>query len=1018
MKIPRARNTAPKKKVRSVRAALAVVCVGLLALCVAVVTGIAEPASSSASPATCPLGSTLQTPSGGSDSDAQCVVTATGTPVGAVKHVWLIILENKSYDENFTGLNQNSYLWQTLPQQGALLTHYYGTGHFSMDNYISLVSGQSPSYATQDDCATSANMTNSNDGIIKTGTVGTGTDTDHTTDAGGKNTTAPTTDGASNGNYGQLLVHGGVNAALGNNGCVYPTNVPTVFNQYNAAGVPWKAYAQDLGGAQPVGSATYVTGSTPGVTDTVPGREDGACGYPGTASNDPVTSPTNVTSPSGIITSFTGAQPANANGNGKPADQYVAKHFPTAWFTSLTGEQAGTQSNISYPAAGPLNNPTTAEYDGPGAPTSGAADGNCDANHVANLDDPTYGLAHDLTLPAAQVPAFSWITPNNCSDAHDASCQGNNLSGAFNADGTPNYTPANLPADDPEAVPPTNYTGGLYASDLFLRYYIPLIEQSAAFKDGGLIDITFDEANPPFTTGNSFNNEPAPGDISLYSAPADQPTFGSPGSQYPGANSLYGAYGALADAAGENVNGKDVPTEPTGPNDPEVTDASGNQLQPGPGASGFIDRLAGTPGLSGNDSVSPGAAVGEGAMVAPGSSLVTDPKINAQDTGRLVSASDGSAAIPPDTFVGSVSDTGPYTLQGNASASGASNNYAKPWIGTFQLVNDSGQPVSLPNGFNGNINLSAEGATSTVGTGACTSTNVLATNSACKTADPLLDTTDFTPGGGDTGTVLISPLITPGTVSHTYYNHYSTLRTIEDLLLTGQSCTDTTLVVGTVCGGLDGQGHIGYAAQAGLGDFGPDVFTAQQFTTAPVPSGYQAVSGSGSTTLYCPDHADLGHPGRPGRGGKGGFDGAGGTGGTPGCGNNGGDGGNGGNGSSATGTGGTGGNGGNASCAPEEWVGVWLTATGASTTPYDTPPCDGHGGDGGDAGDGGNGKGTLPGGNGGNGGSGFLGNHGGRGGDGGNAGNGKNAGPGQPGADGTDATATQNGQNGQNGAHG
>ena len=26
-----------------------------------------------------------------------------------------------------------------------------------------------------------------------------------------------------------------------------------------------------------------------------------------------------------------------------------------------------------------------------------------------------------------------------------------------------------------------------------------MIEKSAAFKDGGLIDITFDEANPPFT---------------------------------------------------------------------------------------------------------------------------------------------------------------------------------------------------------------------------------------------------------------------------------------------------------------------------------------------------------------------------------------------------------------------------------------------------------------------------------------------------------------------------------------
>ncbi len=36
---------------------------------------------------------------------------------------------------------------------------------------------------------------------------------------------------------------------------------------------------------------------------------------------------------------------------------------------------------------------------------------------------------------------------------------------------------------------------------------IPKIEASAAFRDGGLIDITFDEAYPPFTyTGNSFAN--------------------------------------------------------------------------------------------------------------------------------------------------------------------------------------------------------------------------------------------------------------------------------------------------------------------------------------------------------------------------------------------------------------------------------------------------------------------------------------------------------------------------------
>jgi len=79
--------------------------------------------------------------------------------------------------------------------------------------------------------------------------------------------------------------------------------------------------------------------------------------------------------------------------------------------------------------------------------------------------------------------------------------------------------------------------------------------------------------------------------------------------------------------------------------------------------------------------------------------------------------------------------------------------------------------------------------------------------------DPLYDTVDATNGGGDTGSVLISPYITPGTVSNVYYNHYSWLRTIEDLFnVKGAS------------GGLDGQGHIGYAAQPGLAPFGPDVF--------------------------------------------------------------------------------------------------------------------------------------------------------------------------------------------------
>ena len=75
-----------------------------------------------------------------------------GIQPGKIKHVWLIILENKSYDATFTGLNRNTYLWRTLPSQGVLLKNYFGTGHFSFDNYISLVSGQATQADTQVDC--------------------------------------------------------------------------------------------------------------------------------------------------------------------------------------------------------------------------------------------------------------------------------------------------------------------------------------------------------------------------------------------------------------------------------------------------------------------------------------------------------------------------------------------------------------------------------------------------------------------------------------------------------------------------------------------------------------------------------------------------------------------------------------------------------------------------------------------------------------------------------------------------
>jgi phosphatidylinositol-3-phosphatase len=72
---------------------------------------------------------------------------------------------------------------------------------------------------------------------------------------------------------------------------------------------------------------------------------------------------------------------------------------------------------------------------------------------------------------------------------------------------------------------------------------------------------------------------------------------------------------------------------------------------------------------------------------------------------------------------------------------------------------------------------------------------------------------DSAPGGGQIGALLLNlKYIAPGTTDTTgYYNHYSALRSYEDLL-------------GLTTGGTDGEGHLGYAAASGLVPFGTDVF--------------------------------------------------------------------------------------------------------------------------------------------------------------------------------------------------
>jgi phosphatidylinositol-3-phosphatase len=119
-----------------------------------------------------------------------------------IRHIFVIVLENESYESTFGDPAGDPYLAQTLPAQGALLEDYYATGHESNDNYISLVSGQPPNVENQADCQFFTNFTSSE------------TEAD------------------------------GVEKGLG---CVYPASIENIGTQLTAAKRKWKAYEQDMG---------------------------------------------------------------------------------------------------------------------------------------------------------------------------------------------------------------------------------------------------------------------------------------------------------------------------------------------------------------------------------------------------------------------------------------------------------------------------------------------------------------------------------------------------------------------------------------------------------------------------------------------------------------------------------------------------------------------------------------------------------------------------------------------------
>jgi hypothetical protein len=139
---------------------------------------------------------------------------ALAAPAGAlppIKHVFVIVLENKDANATFASDSPAPYLARTLPAFGELLPNYYGIGHESLDNYVAMISGQPPNGVTQADSPAFVNM--------MPGTLG--------------------SDGVATGQ-----------------GSVFPASVKTVADQLAAKGLSWKGYMEDMGNSAPAKPAT------------------------------------------------------------------------------------------------------------------------------------------------------------------------------------------------------------------------------------------------------------------------------------------------------------------------------------------------------------------------------------------------------------------------------------------------------------------------------------------------------------------------------------------------------------------------------------------------------------------------------------------------------------------------------------------------------------------------------------------------------------------------------------------
>jgi hypothetical protein len=140
-----------------------------------------------------------------------------------VKHAWLIVLGENSYESTFSATAAAPYLTRTLPKEGLLIPNYYGVTTGVLANEIALLSGQGPTIETAANCP---NYT-----AITPATV---------------SETAGQVEGA---------------------GCAYPKTVESLPTQLEAKELSWRAYVEDMENGGAIGQPWRCRKPTVGIAD-------------------------------------------------------------------------------------------------------------------------------------------------------------------------------------------------------------------------------------------------------------------------------------------------------------------------------------------------------------------------------------------------------------------------------------------------------------------------------------------------------------------------------------------------------------------------------------------------------------------------------------------------------------------------------------------------------------------------------------------------------------------------------